>query len=50
MVVPENFIVTLTAPNRDDPSKQTIVIGCLVGDVRGQIDRVVDYSDPEDEY
>ncbi len=49
IVAPENFIITLTAPNKDDPSKQTVVIGCLVGDVRGQVDRVVDYSDPLDE-
>ena len=45
----ENFIITLTTPNADDPSKQTVVIGCLVGDVRGEIDRDIDYSDPEDE-
>ena len=45
----ENFLITLTTQNSDDPSRQTVVIGCLVGDVRGEIDRYVDYSDPEDE-
>jgi sortase B len=37
----------LTTENRDDPSKQGIVVGCLVGDMRGTIDRFVDYSKPE---
>ncbi len=47
----DNFIITLTTKNSDDPTKQTVVVGCLVGDLRGVIDRVVDYSDPEsDEY
>ncbi len=45
----ENFLITLSTQNTDDPSKQTVVIGCLVGDVRGEIDRYIDYSDPEDE-
>ena len=45
----DNFIITLTTQNRDDPTKQTVVVGCLVGDVRGEIDRDIDYSDPEDE-
>ncbi len=45
----ENFLITLSTRNNDDPSKQTVVIGCLVGDVRGEIDRYIDYSDPEDE-
>ena len=47
-VEPENFIITLTTPFADDPSRQVVVIGCLVGDVRGEIDRVMDYSDPEE--
>lgn len=47
MVEPDNFIITLTTENRDDPSKQVIVVGCLVGDMRGTIDRIVDYSEPE---
>ena len=50
VVQPENFIITLTTPFEGDKSKQLVVIGCLVGDVRGEIDREVDYSDPEDEY
>lgn len=45
----ENFLITLSTQNSDDPTKQTVVIGCLVGDVRGEIDRYIDYSDPEDE-
>ncbi len=46
MVEPDNFIITLTTPNTDDPSKHTVVVGCLVGDVMGTIDREVDYSEP----
>ncbi|RKM61359.1 sortase [Butyrivibrio sp. CB08] len=46
MVEPDNFIITLTTQNMDDPSKQIVVVGCLVGDVMGTIDREVDYSDP----
>ncbi len=46
-VAPENFIITLTTSNSTDPSKQTIVVGCLVGDVMGKIDREIDYSEPE---
>ena len=45
MVQPENFIITLTTRSKDDPSKQTVVIGCLVGDLKGTIDRYLDYSD-----
>ena len=46
----DNFIITLSTHNIDDPSRQTVVIGCLVGDVRGTIDRVVDYSDPSEDW
>ena len=46
-VKPENFIITLSTVSSTDPSKQTIVVGCLVGDVMGKIDRVIDYSEPE---
>ncbi len=46
MVQPENFLITLTT--KDSLSgKQLVVIGCLVGDVAGKIDRIVDYGDPE---
>ncbi len=48
MVQPENFIITLTTKNADDPSKQTVVIGCLVGDLKGKIDRYLDYSDEQE--
>ena len=44
MVKPENFIITLTTRNNSS-GKQTVVVGCLVGDVAGKIDRYVDYSD-----
>ena len=47
-VSPENFIITLTTKDVHDPSKQLVVVGCLVGDARGTIDRVVDYSEPTD--
>ena len=46
-VAPENFIITLTTTDSTDPSKQIIVVGCLVGDVMGKIDREIDYSAPE---
>ena len=46
-VAPENFIITLTTTDNTDPSKQIIVVGCLVGDVMGKIDREIDYSEPE---
>ena len=46
-VQPENFLITLTTKDMLS-SKQLVVVGCLVGDVTGQIDRVVDYGDPEE--
>ena len=46
-VQPENFLVTLSTVN-PSTGKQIVVIGCLVGDVAGTIDRYVDYSDPEE--
>ena len=49
-VSPENFIITLTTRDGHDPSKQLVVVGCLVGDVRGTIDRVVDYSEPTEDW
>ena len=48
-VQPENFLITLTTKDMLS-SKQLVVVGCLVGDVTGQIDRVVDYGDPEELY
>ena len=47
-VKPENFIITLTTKDMLS-SKQLVVVGCLVGDVTGQIDREIDYSDPEED-
>ncbi len=49
-VTPENFIITLSTASREDPGKQIILVGCLVGDLRGTIDRYVDYSDPGSEW
>lgn len=49
-VNPGNFIITLSTVDPKDPTSQIVVTGVLVGDVRGTIDRYVDYSDPEDEY
>ncbi len=48
-VTPKNFIITLTTLDPADPSKQIVLVGCLVGDVRGTIDRDIDYSDPNDD-
>lgn len=45
---PEHFLITLTTDSTDEPGKQTVVIGCLMGDVAGKIDRDVDYGDEED--
>ncbi len=50
MVEPENFIITLSTKSPEMDGRQIVVVGCLVGDVRGEIDRYMDYSDPEDEW
>ena len=42
---PEHFLITLTAPSRHIPGKQTVVIGCLMGDAAGIMDREIDYGD-----
>ena len=47
-VQPDNFIITLTTTDNAS-GKQLVVVGCLVGDIAGRIDRYVDYGDP-DEY
>ncbi len=47
-VQPENFLITLTTKDLLS-SKQLVVVGCLVGDVTGQIDRIMDYGDPEED-
>ena len=46
-VQPDNFIITLSTVDPNS-GKQMVVVGCLVGDVAGKIDRYVDYGDPED--
>ncbi len=46
-VRPDNFIITLSTVDQAT-GKQVVVVGCLVGDVAGKIDRFVDYSDPEE--
>ena len=48
-VTPKNFIITLVTQDPADPSKQIVLVGCLVGDVAGTIDRDIDYSDPGSE-
>ncbi len=44
MVKPENFILTLSTTN-ESSGKQTVVVGCLVADIAGKIDRYIDYSE-----
>ena len=44
---PEHFLVTLSTVSPKYPGKQIVVIGCLVGDGAGNIDRVIDWSVPE---
>ena len=44
---PEHFLLTLSTVSPQYPGKQIVVIGCLVGDIAGKIDRVVDWSDPD---
>lgn len=44
---PKHFIITLSTVSPQMPDKQIVVIGCLVGDVAGNIDRVIDWSEPE---
>ncbi|WP_029233661.1 class B sortase [Butyrivibrio sp. VCB2006] len=46
-IIPENFLLTLSTVN-PDTGKQMVVIGSLIGDVAGTIDRYVDYGDPEE--
>lgn len=49
-VDPDNFIVSLSTVDDKHPDKQWIVVGCLVGDVAGTIDRDMDGDlDPADE-
>ncbi|WP_051209205.1 class B sortase [Butyrivibrio sp. WCD3002] len=36
---PENFLVTLTTVNPKNPSKQLVVVGCMIGDAAGTINR-----------
>ncbi len=47
---PEHFLVTLTTVSPQYPGKQIVVVGCLVGDVAGKIDRESDWSDPDSEW
>ncbi len=46
---PEHFLITLDGKAEGDTGKQVVVVGCLVGDAAGRIDRVVDWNDPDDE-
>ncbi len=38
-VDPDNFIVSLTTTDPDHPDKQWVVVGCMIGDAAGTIDR-----------
>lgn len=44
---PSHFLLTLTS---DDSDRQIVVIGCLVGDAAGKIDREIDWGDPEEDF
>ena len=46
-VEPDNFIITLSTTDSLS-GKQLVVVGCLVADIAGKIDRYVDYGDPDD--
>ena len=43
-LTPEHFLITLTTDITVEPGKQTVVVGCLVGDAAGKIDREIDYG------
>ncbi|MBE5860865.1 MAG: class B sortase [Butyrivibrio sp.] len=38
-VTADNFLVTLTTVDKDHPDKQWVVVGCMIGDAAGTIDR-----------
>ncbi|SFU64091.1 sortase, SrtB family [Butyrivibrio sp. M55] len=44
---PEHFLITLTTDSTIEPGKQTVVVGCLVGDAAGNINREIDYGNEE---
>ena len=44
---PEHFLITLTTDSTVEPGKQTVVVGCLVGDAAGKINREIDYGNEE---
>ncbi|MCR4904085.1 MAG: class B sortase [Butyrivibrio sp.] len=45
VIVPENFLITLTALEEDNADKQYVVVACLVGDAAGTIDRWFDVEE-----
>ncbi len=47
-LTPEHFLITLTT-DIDGGNTQNVVVGCLMADTAGTIDRVVDWSDPDNE-
>jgi len=47
-ITPEHFLITLTTEGYGN-GNQNIVVGCLVADVAGNIDREVDWSYPDNE-
>ncbi|SFP79060.1 sortase B [Butyrivibrio proteoclasticus] len=44
---PSHFLLTFTS---DDSDRQIVVIGCLIGDAAGKIDREVDWGNPEEDF
>lgn len=44
---PEHFLITITTDSVTEPGKQTVVVGCLVGDAAGKIDRDIDYGNED---
>ncbi|MEE3451830.1 MAG: hypothetical protein VZR27_14275, partial [Acutalibacteraceae bacterium] len=44
---PEHFLITLTTDSITEPGRQTVVVGCLVGDAAGKINREIDYGNEE---
>ena len=45
----EQFFHIYDAPVMQGVATSTALVGCLVGDPAGQIDREIDWSNPEDE-
>lgn len=46
-VDPDNFLVTLTTVDPKNPDKQWVVVGCMIGDAAGKINREASTEDDE---